>query len=120
MSENKYSNPIGNICVCNDCGAFSAFGTAVVKHFSTCKIGESEKWQQFYNEAEPMHWTQDMSTVEEGNRYLLCYCSNDEPNKYVIAWYARESFRLSFTGPGHFPPTWFAKITDPLRKDELK
>ena len=118
MDEHRYTRVFSNTFVCNDCGAFSTFGKVNVKHFSTCKIGESKKWERFYDEAEPMHWEQDIGTVEEGAKYLLCYCFNDRPNEYFSAVYQDENFIVNNTGHHYLPPTWFAKITDPLRKDK--
>lgn len=33
---------------CNDCGAYSLISETDVKHHSTCKDGESVKWQKIY------------------------------------------------------------------------
>lgn len=39
------------LVVCDDCGAF-AETPEDVKHYPSCKPGDSEKWEKYYNEQE--------------------------------------------------------------------
>jgi hypothetical protein len=39
---------------CNDCGAYSLIDAAHIKHFKTCKPGESRKWVHHYGECDNM------------------------------------------------------------------
>ena len=34
---------------CMDCGAYAAVGTALA-HYKTCKPGEAEKWENYYDQ----------------------------------------------------------------------
>lgn len=40
----------GQVISCNDCGAYAESEKKVVHH-KTCKDGESEKWEKFYEKA---------------------------------------------------------------------
>lgn len=40
-----------NICVCNNCGAFSE-KPENIKHHETCRAGEGKKWVEFYTQKE--------------------------------------------------------------------
>ena len=57
--EYTFTNPVGKIWVCDDCGA--TFGRAQIDdgthfkfHHKTCKPGMSEYWINYYNEAAEM------------------------------------------------------------------
>lgn len=38
-----------DICVCNNCGAYAS-SEKLVKHYKTCRPGESKHWEKFYEE----------------------------------------------------------------------
>jgi rubrerythrin len=38
-----------SVWVCNNCGAF-AETKEQVRHFETCKAGESKRWEQYYGQ----------------------------------------------------------------------
>lgn len=42
---------IDNVCVCDNCGSHAANEDDIIHH-STCKLGESKKWEEFYEEQE--------------------------------------------------------------------
>jgi hypothetical protein len=39
-----------DICTCNNCGAFAG-KPEEIEHHKTCKAGEAEKWERFYEAA---------------------------------------------------------------------
>jgi hypothetical protein len=50
MANNyEYTRIDDNLYQCNDCGAYSE-DPREVKHFATCKPGESKYWEKFYEE----------------------------------------------------------------------
>ena len=38
-----------DICVCNNCGAYAP-SEKEIKHYKTCKPGESKKWEEIYSQ----------------------------------------------------------------------
>ena len=48
ISENEDKSEI--VRNCNDCGAYAILPKKV-KHYDSCKIGESKKWEKFYENA---------------------------------------------------------------------
>lgn len=38
-----------DVCVCNNCGAHAS-SEKKVKHYKTCRAGESKRWENFYNQ----------------------------------------------------------------------
>ena len=47
MGETIYIEE-GNVHVCNNCGAFAEEANKI-KHCTTCKKGESKKWEKIYS-----------------------------------------------------------------------
>lgn len=43
---------IEDVFVCNNCGAFSIHKLKNLKHFATCKKGESKLWEEYYSREE--------------------------------------------------------------------
>lgn len=66
---------IAGIYNCDDCGAHQtvrgkpAFKAEDVKHYSTCTVGESVKWQQFYTQAAEEE-AADPNADEDYGKYL--------------------------------------------------
>lgn len=55
MIKNEYTWVEDDICVCNDCGAYSS-SEKTVNHHKTCVAGESKKWEKFYSEENGINW----------------------------------------------------------------
>ena len=42
---------MGNICVCNNCGAF-ADKPEKINHFKSCQPGSAKRWEEYYQQEE--------------------------------------------------------------------
>lgn len=94
----SYTRIVDNIWQCNDCGAYADGGVACVKHHPTCIPGESEKWIEFYDNAnswvdcehfEVIDWDEDtqeiyhaMCTLKKSNWKTCENCKDKQPVCY--------------------------------------
>ena len=106
------------ICVCNNCGAH-AENEEGIKHFKTCRPGESEKWIKHYDDAadeeidticgrliisgklcEPMHFIpkhhhRERAIKERTTFYLLV-----DDKKIRVSAYGELAVRMAHLKPG--------------------
>ena len=56
---------------CNNCGAYATEKTDI-KHYASCKPGESEYWKEYYNSVEDQRWQDENHRSNRNPQKRLC------------------------------------------------
>ena len=70
------------------------------------------QWQSIARMWTGPTWTQDEKQLRVGHLYLLCYCSNDQKNSYIVGKWHEDHFS-SLSAEEMLEPTFFMEITSP-------